>query len=93
MRSLFCRQWASGTVIGHPTSCGLIIQKIEAQNADMHGSPLLLDQGFGKISFTDLASSMKERAALDRDPLLRPHMSGREMITLHAHLAPPVQTL
>jgi hypothetical protein len=68
-------------------------RKIEAQNADMDGSPLFLDQGFGKVSLTDLASPMKERAALDRDLLLRPLMSGREMIALHTHLAPPCQTL
>jgi hypothetical protein len=51
---------------------GLIIQKIEAQNADVDGSPFFLDQWPGKVPLTDLASPMKEWAALDRDSLLRP---------------------
>src|SRR5262249_28581129 len=41
----FPRQWASRTVFGHPTSGGLIIQKIEAQNANVDGSPFSIVQG------------------------------------------------
>src|SRR5262249_40725733 len=48
------RQWASGTVFGHPTLRSLIIQKIEAQNADVDGSPFFLDHWPGKVSLTDL---------------------------------------
>jgi hypothetical protein len=33
----------------------------------------------GKVSVTDLALAMKERAAVDQDLLLRPETSGREM--------------
>jgi hypothetical protein len=80
------RQWASGTVFGHPTLRGRIIQKIEAENADVNCSPFSVDQRPGKVSLTDFASPMKEWAALDRDLLLKPQMSGREMILLHSHL-------
>jgi hypothetical protein len=42
---LFARQLTSGADFGHPTSCGLIIQKIEAQNADVDGSPFSIIRG------------------------------------------------
>src|SRR5215467_2045455 len=87
------RQWVSGTVFRHPTLRGLIIQKIQAQNADMDRLPFSLDQSPGKVSLADLTSPMKEWAALDRDLLLRPPMRGRKIILRHRNLPAPVQTL
>jgi hypothetical protein len=87
------RQWASGTVFGHPTLRGLIIQKIQAQNADVDRLPFSLDHCPGKVSLADLTSPMKEWAAFDRYLLFRPPMGGREIILRHRQLRPPVQTL
>jgi hypothetical protein len=50
---LFARQLASGTVFGHPTSCGLIIQKIEAQNADVDCSPFSVIRGSREVPPTN----------------------------------------
>jgi hypothetical protein len=69
---LFAWQWASGTVFGHPALGGLIIQKIEAQKANVDGSPFSVDHCPSKVSLAHLASAVKEWAALDRDLLLRP---------------------
>ena len=87
------RQRASGTVFGHPTLRGLIIQKVEAQNADMDGSPFSIVEGPHKVSATDLALPMKECAATNRDLLLGPQMSSREMIPRRSRLTPPFQIL
>jgi hypothetical protein len=54
-------------------------REIEAQDADVDRAPFSIVPRPGKVSVTDLALAMKERAAVDRDLLLRPEMSGREM--------------
>ena len=81
-------QWASRTVFGHPTLGGLIIQKIEAQNANVDGSPFSIVQGPDEVSIAHLTLSVKKRAATNGDLLLGPQMSGREMIPPHRYVHP-----
>jgi hypothetical protein len=69
----------SGTVFGDPALRGPIVQEIEAQDADVHPAPFSIVPRPGKVLVTDLALAVKERAAVDRDLLLRPEMRGREM--------------
>ena len=72
----FSRQPSSRTIIGHPTSGGLFVQKVELQNAEMDGSPFSLVQRPDEVSASDLALPVKECAVVDRDLLLGPQMSG-----------------
>jgi hypothetical protein len=76
---LFARQGASRTVFGDPALRGLIVQEIEPQDSDVDRAPFSIVPRPGKVSVTDLALAMKERAAVDQDLLLRPETSGREM--------------
>jgi len=70
----------------------LVIEKIEAQKADVDGVPFSIVEGSSKAAATDLTLPMKKCPTADRDLLLGPQMSGREMIPRHSNLAPPFQT-
>jgi|SRR5215467_7115739 len=84
----FPRQWASRTVFGHPTLGGLIIQKIEAQNVSMDGSPFFIVQGPDEVSIAHLTLPLEKCATTNGDLLLGPQMSGREVIPPHRYLHP-----
>jgi len=87
------RQSVSGTVFGHPTLRGLIIEKIEAQNADLNSSPFRVIRRPGEIPSTHWTLPVKEGATIDLDLSAKPAVIGREGKLRHLHLSPPWQTL
>jgi hypothetical protein len=72
----FPRQRASGTVFGHPTLGGLIIQKIKAQNAEVNRSPFRVIRTSGEIPPANSTLPAKEGAIFDLDSSKRPPVIG-----------------